>query len=138
MISTLVRKEEEFFGWLVERVAEKQPRWLTDERARGWEGLILNYWPKYLTFGWWAYALTGAYDRTWDDLPWLALPSPITDWYEWRYWLRTGRWRLTFTDETRVYRIYCRLRGHPRGEIYYNPGGIEPDHRCKDCGEEIG
>lgn len=31
----------------------------------------------------------------------------------------------------------CRLRGHD-GEIYFNPGGTEPDHRCRRCLEVIG
>jgi hypothetical protein len=34
--------------------------------------------------------------------------------------------------------VWCRFRGHPRGEVYYNPGGLEPDHSCRDCGETIG
>ena len=32
--------------------------------------------------------------------------------------------------------ILCRLRGHS-GTIYYNPGALEPDNRCKNCLEEI-
>ena len=35
-------------------------------------------------------------------------------------------------------RLLCRIKHHPRGEIYYNPGGYEPDGRCKDCGDNIG
>lgn len=34
--------------------------------------------------------------------------------------------------------IVCRIKGHPRGWVYYNPGGMEPDYSCKDCGDEIG
>lgn len=33
--------------------------------------------------------------------------------------------------------LVCRLRGHPNGQVYYNPGGLEPDDRCVDCGERI-
>lgn len=33
--------------------------------------------------------------------------------------------------------IICRLKGYA-GEIFYNAGGLEPDHRCKNCLEIIG
>lgn len=135
---SLVRREEDFAEWLVERAVKRNgPEWPDEGHKAGWESWLLDHWPKWLTLEWWTY-LFGRYDRTWHDLPWLALPSPITDTYEWRWWFKSERWRFVFTDETRLYRIYCRLRGHPHGEIYYNPGGSEPDHHCQDCGEEIG
>ena len=31
----------------------------------------------------------------------------------------------------------CRWKGHPCGSIYYNPGGYEPDIRCKNCYDEL-
>lgn len=32
----------------------------------------------------------------------------------------------------------CRMRGHPKGPVYYTgPTATEPDMRCKDCGEEL-
>ena len=34
--------------------------------------------------------------------------------------------------------IKCRMKGHPNGIVYINPGGYEPDTTCKDCGEELG
>jgi len=34
-------------------------------------------------------------------------------------------------------RFYCRLRNHPCGAIYYNPNGLEPDSRCKHCGDYL-
>lgn len=34
--------------------------------------------------------------------------------------------------------IICRIKGHPNGIIYYNPGGWEPNTHCKDCGEDLG
>jgi len=36
-----------------------------------------------------------------------------------------------------ILRIICRIKGHPRGMIYFNPSGFEPDYRCKDCFEEL-
>jgi hypothetical protein len=34
-------------------------------------------------------------------------------------------------------RFLCRLQHHPDGMIFYNPGGEEPDYRCKRCGDEL-
>lgn len=34
--------------------------------------------------------------------------------------------------------IRCRLRGHPCGVVWYNPGGLEPDMTCKECGDDLG
>lgn len=33
---------------------------------------------------------------------------------------------------------WCRLRGHPAGVWFYNPGGYEPDMRCKNCEDDLG
>ncbi len=33
--------------------------------------------------------------------------------------------------------ILCRIRLHPNGRIFYNSGGLEPDDRCKDCGDKL-
>jgi len=35
-------------------------------------------------------------------------------------------------------RFSCRLHKHPCGSVYYNPGGLEPDSRCKNCGDYLG
>uniref|UniRef100_A0A6M3L277 Uncharacterized protein n=1 Tax=viral metagenome TaxID=1070528 RepID=A0A6M3L277_9ZZZZ len=35
-------------------------------------------------------------------------------------------------------RLKCRIKRHPCGSIYYNPGGYEPDYRCSNCGDELG
>ncbi len=34
--------------------------------------------------------------------------------------------------------VWCRLRGHPAGPWYYNPGGFAPDMDCKNCGDNLG
>ena len=34
-------------------------------------------------------------------------------------------------------RLWCRLRGHPAGIVFYNVGGLEPDYTCKGCGDQI-
>lgn len=155
----LADKEESLFNWLVERWADKDPDtfWSDDRpkpRSKRWESWILNYWPQKLTFGYWYYILHDlagtdwSYGHNYSDTyqNWINWPA----WGEWRYLGETGGWGDTpkrrnlkwawiqLTDETKGRRLICRLRGHPSGEIYYNPGGLEPDHRCKDCGEEIG
>ena len=35
-------------------------------------------------------------------------------------------------------RVVCRAEGHPCGPYYYNFGDVEPDMRCRDCGDYIG
>ena len=58
----------------------------------------------------------------------------------WRYifhsgdspgWSSSRRWRDA------INRYWCRIKNHPAGAVYYNPGGLEPDDRCKDCGDFI-
>jgi hypothetical protein len=34
--------------------------------------------------------------------------------------------------------LVCRGKGHPDGVIWYNPGGLEPDMHCKNCGDDLG
>lgn len=37
--------------------------------------------------------------------------------------------------------IWCRLRGHPKGVIWYNTSylePIEPDMTCRGCGDDLG
>lgn len=34
-------------------------------------------------------------------------------------------------------RFKCRWNNHPCGAIYYNSFGIEPDSRCKNCGDDL-
>lgn len=67
----------------------------------------------WLDIWWWRFLLARPtnYARGWHSDNWLL------DWYN---------------------RIRCRMRGHPRGIIYYNPGGLEPDSHCKGCGDDIG
>lgn len=32
-------------------------------------------------------------------------------------------------------RLLCRLQGHPEGPIWQNSSGLEPDMRCRKCGD---
>lgn len=60
----------------------------------------------------------------------------IARWFEFAWWqyLFSKPWRQKLTWEI----FWCRVKGHPNGTVYYNPGGFEPDYRCKDCGEDLG
>lgn len=132
----LVEKEEDFFDWLIERAWKKNG----PDSKDGWENWLLEHWPHKLSTKYWYYLFSGLGEGEWGHrLPWINLWSPITDTYEMKYWFKDKRFHPVFLfEETKGERLLCRMRGHPNGEIYYNPGGFEPDHRCKDCGEEIG
>ena len=34
--------------------------------------------------------------------------------------------------------VWCRMKGHPNGIVFYRSNGDCPDTRCRDCGEDIG
>ena len=136
-------KEADVWEWLSVRAEKKNPQWLEQNghfTQNGWEAWVLRVWPKWLTIEWYRYLFGDPGDR-WHragTTAWLNLPV----WGEWRYWLRNGeslrlRW-IRLTEETRLERIWCRLKGHPNGMVFYNVNGYEPDTSCVDCGEEIG
>ena len=51
----------------------------------------------------------------------------------------TKEWYIyLFKDNTGIKNILCRAKGHPNGVVWYNPGGLEPDMHCKECGEDLG
>jgi len=77
------------------------------------EKIKLFYWRNiqhWHHYEWWKYLFSGL-------------------WYRWRH----DYWRLR--DLPGV--IICRIKNHPCGPIWYNPGGYEPDMTCKNCGDEI-
>ena len=63
-----------------------------------------------------------------------------------RKWFDTWWWRYLLATPDRnvggirdwIHSIWCRLANHPAGIIYYNPQGMEPDYRCRNCGDELG
>lgn len=64
----------------------------------------------------------------WLDPYWYAYLFAKADTPGWAY---TGKLR----DSLNRYR--CRFKGHPDGQVFYNPGGLSPDERCKGCGDYI-
>jgi len=37
-----------------------------------------------------------------------------------------------------IKRLICRINRHKCGCIWFNPGRLEPDYTCKNCGDELG
>jgi hypothetical protein len=76
------------------------------------------------------------------ELTWIG--KTLNVYYRRTLWLRPsylGGYLLKRRDSTAwgswLETVWCRAKGH-EGEIYYNVGGLEPDHRCKGCGETVG
>lgn len=66
--------------------------------------------------------------------------------YKFFRWFNIWWWKYIFekrTDYQKGYEIsftkiiFCRIKNHPHGQIFYNSGGYEPDNHCVDCGDEI-
>ena len=53
-------------------------------------------------------------------------------WFTWQWYA------YLFKDCTGLRNFICRAKGHPYGVWYYNPDGLEPDMRCRNCGENLG
>ena len=134
--------EEGKWNDLIERAAEKQPEafWNDDVPNKGWELWLMDHWPAKLTIGYWYYLLAnlrGGHSGGWVSERWINRPYPINDIEEWKYFFKNFHWFQLF-EQTKTERLICRFKNHPEGEVYYNPGGDEPDHHCKTCGENIG
>ena len=54
-----------------------------------------------------------------------------TEW--WRYILKSKAEK----DILWIRVILCRIRNHPEGPIWYNPYGLEPNMRCKNCYDNL-
>jgi hypothetical protein len=95
---------------------------------------------------WWreGHPLVSRWTHTedWSELTWVG--HAANAYHRHTRWVRFSWWRYVFEsrdrgNKTPFLRVaWCRIKGHPRGEVYFNAGGYEPDHRCKDCSEVIG
>ena len=56
----------------------------------------------------------------------------------WTYLFERPRHGWRRADAGILDTLWCRARGHPAGPIFYNAGGLEPDDRCKNCGDHLG
>ena len=52
----------------------------------------------------------------------------------WRYLLAPRSW----WGEPWLRVLWCRMRGHRSGVVWFNPGGLEPDMHCRGCGDDLG
>ena len=52
-------------------------------------------------------------------------------------WFTIGWYKYLFEKPFNFQKLFCRMRGHPCGPVYYNLLGGEPDDRCKNCGDRI-
>ena len=142
---------------LIERVAEKYPDYFWNDppekpkRPLAWETYLLDFWPGILSIGYWYYKfgnLEKGHSGGYSADRWINLP----EWGEIRYLFqqysaksRSYKWHLNpkliwtrLWEETKTERLICRFKHHPKGEVYWNSGGDEPDHHCSTCGEFIG
>jgi len=54
-----------------------------------------------------------------------------------RVWTDPGWWLYLLRDCRGPRHFICRVRNHPAGVVWHNPGGIEPDMHCRNCGEDL-
>ena len=58
------------------------------------------------------------------------------------YWITISWWKYLLEPKSQdvswwtVFR--CRAKGHLGGVEWYNPGGLEPNMYCKNCGDDLG
>lgn len=53
-------------------------------------------------------------------------------------WLDPSWYRYIFKPWKGLRVMWCRMRGHPCGVVWFNPGGLEPDMTCLNCEEDLG
>lgn len=53
-------------------------------------------------------------------------------------WFTLTWWKYLFSGCTGIRNLMCRMRGHQYGVVWFNMSGLEPDMRCKNCGEDLG
>jgi hypothetical protein len=53
-------------------------------------------------------------------------------------WFTFGWWAYLLVGCKGWGHFWCRVREHPRGPTFFNPGGDEPNWKCRDCGEDLG
>ena len=46
-------------------------------------------------------------------------------------------YRYLFAKPLSLRAVICRWNGHKCGVVWYNPGGLEPDMHCRNCGDNL-
>ena len=70
-------------------------------------------------------------DKFWGFTKWFS------GWW-WKYLFEKKNGDQSFYEISRWTIIKCKVKNHPDGWIFYNPGGTEPDYRCRNCYEDMG
>lgn len=63
----------------------------------------------------------------------MSIFYPLHLWW-WQYVLE----KRVSNDVSWFTTIWCRMRGHPEGIVFYNFSGYEPDYSLKNCGDDLG
>jgi len=53
-------------------------------------------------------------------------------------WLSLWWYQYLFEKPFTIRKIFCRIKGHPNGPVWYNPEGLEPNMCCRDCSDYLG
>lgn len=61
----------------------------------------------------------------------------MSKWFD-RNWYKYLFSERSCSDISWISVILCRIKNHPAGVIWYNPNGLEPDMRCKNCKDNLG
>ena len=56
--------------------------------------------------------------------------------YQITKWISISWYQYLFSTPFTFKKLWCRIRRHPSGPIFYSHGA-EPDYRCSNCGDEI-
>lgn len=54
------------------------------------------------------------------------------------YWFTLEWWKYLLAKPRSWTAFWCRMKGHPEGTVWFNPGALEPDMHCKNCGDDLG
>jgi len=52
-------------------------------------------------------------------------------------WFTKDWWEYLLEKPLTHTKFLCRMKGHPAGIIFFNLGGLEPNDRCKNCGDRL-
>lgn len=53
-------------------------------------------------------------------------------------WFTYNWWKYLLQKPFSLRTLFCRVRKHPYGVVWFNPSGTEPDMSCKNCGDDLG
>lgn len=54
------------------------------------------------------------------------------------WFLHPAYWEYLFAKPFNIAKLFCRIRKHPHGIVWFNAGGLEPDYHCLGCDDDLG